>query len=311
MAVESKAPVCAVVGVGPGNGEAFARRFAADGYVVALLARRAELDAKLAAELPGAKAYSCDVADKASIEAAFAKIRADLGEVDVLIFNAGSGVWGNVEDVSAEDLERAWRINTLGLFLTSREAIPAMRRRGSGAIVVVGATASRRGAAGAAAFAQAKMAQRALAESMARHLGPAGNPRRAHHRRRNRRRPKNPRALPGPSGRRVHRSGWRCGDRREPRQAGSLRLEFRGRSAAVRGKVVMRSLQAAGASSPGSSLNVLISKSGAPGSRSRRWPYRLHQTTRMPKSEAACASQALDDWNEIALAGNCNVSSVY
>ncbi len=174
MAVESKAPVCAVVGVGPGNGEAFARRFAADGYIVALLARRAELSARLAAELPGAKAYSCDVADKASIEAAFSKIRADLGDVDVLIFNAGSGVWGNVEDVSAEDLERAWRINTLGLFLTSREAIPAMRRRGSGAIVVVGATASRRGAAGAAAFAQAKMAQRALAESMARHLGPAG-----------------------------------------------------------------------------------------------------------------------------------------
>jgi NAD(P)-dependent dehydrogenase (short-subunit alcohol dehydrogenase family) len=67
-----------------------------------------------------------------------------------------------------------WRINTLGLFLASRQAIPAMRRKGMGAIIVVGATASRRGAAGAAAFAQAKVAQRALAESMARHLWPAG-----------------------------------------------------------------------------------------------------------------------------------------
>jgi NAD(P)-dependent dehydrogenase (short-subunit alcohol dehydrogenase family) len=174
MADESKAPVCAVVGVGPGNGEAFARRFAADGYAVALLARRTELTAKLGTELPRAKAYACDVADSASVDAAFAKIRADMGEVDVLVFNAGSGVWGSIEDVSPEDFERSWRINALGLFLCARAAIPAMRRRGKGAIIVVGATASRRGVAGTAAFAPAKMAQRALAESMARHLWPSG-----------------------------------------------------------------------------------------------------------------------------------------
>ena len=94
MADETKGPVCAVAGVGPGNGEAFARRFAADGYAVALMARRAELSGKLAAELPRARAYGCDVADATSVEAAFEQIRADLGDVDVLIFNAGSGVWG-------------------------------------------------------------------------------------------------------------------------------------------------------------------------------------------------------------------------
>ncbi len=169
-----KAPVCAVVGVGPGNGEAFARRFSADGYAVALLARRADLTARLAAELPHARAYSCDVADAASVTAAFEKIRAELGDVDVLVFNAGSGVWGTIEEVKPEDFERAWRINTFGLFLTARQAIPAMRARGRGAIIVVGATASRRGVAGTAAFAPAKMAQRGLAELMARHLGPAG-----------------------------------------------------------------------------------------------------------------------------------------
>jgi NAD(P)-dependent dehydrogenase (short-subunit alcohol dehydrogenase family) len=174
MADATKLRVCAIVGVGPGNGEAFARRFAADGYAVALMARRAELTAKLAGELKGAKAYPCDVADAASVEAAFARTRADLGEIDVLIFNAGSGVWGNVEEVKAENLERSWRINTLGLFLASRQSIPAMKQKGQGAIIVVGATASRRGAAGTAAFAQGKMAQRALAESMARHLWPAG-----------------------------------------------------------------------------------------------------------------------------------------
>jgi NAD(P)-dependent dehydrogenase (short-subunit alcohol dehydrogenase family) len=167
-------PVCAVVGVGPGNGEAIARRFAADGYDVALMARRTELTAKLAGELPGAKAYACDVTEAASVEAAFAAARSDLGEIDALIYNAGSGVWGHVEDVKAEDLEHAWRVNTLGLFLTGQQGIPAMRRKGRGSIIVVGATASRRGGAGAAAFAQAKMAQRALAESMARHLWPAG-----------------------------------------------------------------------------------------------------------------------------------------
>ncbi len=174
MTNDAKARVCAVIGVGPGNGEAFARRFAADGYAVALLSRSGELTARLANELPRAKAYACDVADAASIEAAFAQIRADLGDVDVLVFNAGSGVWGSVEDVSPEDFERAWRINALGLFLTARQAIPAMRRRGQGAIIVIGATASRRGVAGTAAFAPAKAAQRALAESMARHLGPSG-----------------------------------------------------------------------------------------------------------------------------------------
>src|ERR1700683_2957619 len=174
MADGGKRPVCAVVGVGPGNGEAIARRFAADGHAIALMARRTELTAKLAAELPHAKAYVCDVTEAASVEAAFAAMRSDLGDVDALIYNAGSGVWGNVEEVKAEDLERSWRVNTLGLFLSGQQAIPAMRRKGQGAIIVVGATASRRGAAGAAAFAQSKMGQRGLAESMARPLWPAG-----------------------------------------------------------------------------------------------------------------------------------------
>ena len=171
---EGSPPVCAVVGVGPGNGEAFARRFSADGYAVALMARGTDLRARLAAELPRARAYACDAADAKSVEAAFGLIRADLGEVDVLVFNAGSGVWGTIEEVAPEDFERAWRINALGLFLSARQVIPAMRRKGKGAIIVVGATASRRGVPRTAAFAPAKMAQRALAESMARHLWPAG-----------------------------------------------------------------------------------------------------------------------------------------
>jgi NAD(P)-dependent dehydrogenase (short-subunit alcohol dehydrogenase family) len=171
---QGKRRVCAVVGVGPGNGEAFARRFSADGYAVALMARSEELTEKLAAELTGAKAYACDAADTASVATAFEQARSELGDVDVLIFNAGSGVWGTIEQVSPQDFERAWRVNTFGLFLAARQVIPSMRQLGGGSIVVVGATASRRGVAGTAAFAPAKMAQRGLTESMARHLWPEG-----------------------------------------------------------------------------------------------------------------------------------------
>jgi len=170
----SDKPVCVVVGVGPGNGAAFARRFASAGYAVALLARSGELIDDLAASLADARAYRGDVTDAASVERAFAAIRTDLGEVDVLVYNAGAGVWGHVEEVSADDFERAWRINTLGALLSAQQVIPSMKGSGRGNIVFVGATASLRGGANFAAFASAKAAQRSLAQSMARHLWPLG-----------------------------------------------------------------------------------------------------------------------------------------
>jgi NAD(P)-dependent dehydrogenase (short-subunit alcohol dehydrogenase family) len=167
-------PVCAVVGVGPGNGAALARRFAAEGFAVALLARKTELIQEIAATLPGARAFACDVGDAASVERAFASIRSDLGDVEVLVYNAGSGVWGNVEEVSAADFETSWRVNTLGAFLASKQVIGPMKAAGHGSIVFIGATASRRGNVKTAAFAPAKAAQRSLAESMARYLWPSG-----------------------------------------------------------------------------------------------------------------------------------------
>src|SRR4029077_8646089 len=105
--------ICAVVGVGPGNGAAFARRFAAEGYRVALLARGTEFAQTLASALPAARAYACDVSDAASVERAFADIRRDLGAGRVLIYNAGSGTWGTVEDVKPADFEASWRVNAL------------------------------------------------------------------------------------------------------------------------------------------------------------------------------------------------------
>jgi NAD(P)-dependent dehydrogenase (short-subunit alcohol dehydrogenase family) len=151
----AKLPICAVVGVGPGNGAAFARRFAADGYAVALLARSDELSRALAAELPNAAAFVCDVADAGSVETAFAAIRSSLGDPEVVIYNAGSGVFGTFDDATAADFETAWRVNTLGAFLVGKQVVPAMKQAGRGSIVFVGATASRRGGIKSASFAPA------------------------------------------------------------------------------------------------------------------------------------------------------------
>jgi len=167
-------PVCAVVGIGPGNGAALARRFAAAGYAVAMMSRQTDLGARLAGELGDARAYACDVADAASVAAAFERAHSDLGDIDVLVFNAGSGTWGTVEEITPAAFEAAWRVNALGLLLTAQQVIPAMKRKGAGGIVVIGATASRRGMPRTTAFAPAKAAQRSLAEAMARHLWPAG-----------------------------------------------------------------------------------------------------------------------------------------
>ena len=166
-------PVCAVVGVGPGNGAALVRRFAREGYAVAMLARSMETMSALEAQV-GARAYVCDVGNAAAVERAFAAIGSDLGPVGVLVYNVGKAVFGTVEDLTPDTFEAVWRANTLGAFTAARCVVPAMKARGAGQIVFVGATASRRGGARMAAFGSAKAAQRMLAESLARSLGPSG-----------------------------------------------------------------------------------------------------------------------------------------
>ncbi len=167
--------VCVIVGVGPGNGAAFARRFAKEGYAVALLARSDDFGKQLAATLPHARAWACDVGDGGAVARTFDAIRAELGDPEVVIYNAGgSPAFGTFDQVTAADLEASWRANTLGAFHVAKQVVPAMKQAGRGNFVFVGATASRRGVARTAAFAQAKAGQRALAESLARHLWPAG-----------------------------------------------------------------------------------------------------------------------------------------
>ncbi len=166
--------VTAVVGVGPGNGAAIARRFARDGHRVALCARSLDYLETLAAELPGSKAYAYDAAAPDSPEAVFAQVREDLGPIANLVYNAGSAVFGDIDALDFASFQNAWAINTAGLFQASKAVLPQMRGAGGGNIVVIGATASRKGSAAFAAFASAKAGQRGLSEALARKLGPEG-----------------------------------------------------------------------------------------------------------------------------------------
>ncbi len=164
-------PVCAVVGAGPGNGAAFARKFASEGYSVALLARNPETLKDLEEGIAGSRAFVDDVTAVDGAADAFGRIRSEMGPVAVLVYNAGSGMFGSVDDTTPEAFESAWRVNALGCLACAKQVIPEMREAKGGNIVVIGATASLRGGANFAAFASAKAAQRSLAQSMARHLG--------------------------------------------------------------------------------------------------------------------------------------------
>jgi NAD(P)-dependent dehydrogenase (short-subunit alcohol dehydrogenase family) len=167
-------PVCVVVGIGPKNGAAFARRFHQAGYRVAMLSRSTALSEALVKELGDGKAYACDVSDADAVVRTFAQVRTDLGDPEVLVYNAGSGAWKAFDETTTSDLERALRVNAVGMMVASQSVLPAMRKARKGSIVVVGATASLRGKPMTTAFAAAKAAQRSLAQSMARQFWPEG-----------------------------------------------------------------------------------------------------------------------------------------
>ena len=164
--------VCVIVGAGPGNGAAIGTEFAAAGYRVALCARNKEKLDQMAKKIQGASAYAYDVKDTGAAPAVFARIRREVGPVDILIYNAGAGAFANIDKATLEDFQSAWEVNCRGLFLAVKEVLPDMRTAGKGNIVVIGATASIKGGANFAPFASAKAGQRGFAQSLARYLGP-------------------------------------------------------------------------------------------------------------------------------------------
>jgi NAD(P)-dependent dehydrogenase (short-subunit alcohol dehydrogenase family) len=165
--------VALIVGVGPGLGASLARRFAQGGFAVAVAARDAGRLRTLAQEV-GGRAYACDAADAASVERLFKEVERDLGAPGVAIYNAGAYAPGAVLEIEAAEFERCWRILCLGGFLVGQGAARGMAAAGRGTILFTGATASMRGGAGFANLAVGKFGLRAVAQSMARELGPKG-----------------------------------------------------------------------------------------------------------------------------------------
>lgn len=163
-------PLALVTGVGPGTGAAVARRFADGGYRVAMLARDADRLAALEREIPDSIAAPCDVSDAVALE----RVVAQLGAPRVVVHNAVGGAFGDFTQVEAETLRRNFEINTMALFNLARLTTPAMIAAGEGALIVTGNTSAIRGRAAFAGFAPTKAAQRILAESLARDLGPKG-----------------------------------------------------------------------------------------------------------------------------------------
>jgi len=162
-----------IVGVGPGLGAALARRFAQGGLDVAIAARRGSRLSDLAREI-GGRAYDCDAADEASVERLFSAVTESHGTPDVVVYNAGAFLRKPVVETQADEFERCWRVLCFGGFLVGRAAARAMLPRGRGSILFTGATASLRGGANFANLAVGKFGLRALAQSMARELGPQG-----------------------------------------------------------------------------------------------------------------------------------------
>jgi len=169
--------VCVVVGVGEGLGAGLARRFA-EAYKVALIARSAEVISKTAKEIAATGGVALTIQSDATVEsqiaAAYERITSELGPIEILIYNGGRRPIGHLMETTAEVFEETWRLHTLGAFLWARQVVPAMLSRGSGAILITGATAGVRPWPNSAAFAPAKFAVRGLAQVMARDLHPQG-----------------------------------------------------------------------------------------------------------------------------------------
>lgn len=163
-------PLAIVTGVGPGTGAAIVRRFAQAGYRVAMLARDVDRLAALEREITDALAVPCDVSDPAALERAIAP----LGDAAVVVHNAVGGAFGTFNDIDPATLQRNFDINTMALLHLARLTTASMVAAGKGALIVTGNTSAQRGRAAFAGFAPTKAAQRILAESLARDLGPKG-----------------------------------------------------------------------------------------------------------------------------------------
>jgi len=177
MAPDTQEKVALIVGAGDFLGGAIARRFAREGFHVVATRRRGELAPLIASiEADGglARGIHSDARDEAQVQALVQEVERDLGPIEVAVFNVGGNVRYPVVETTARVYRKVWEMCALGGFLVGREVARRMLPRGRGTLLFTGATASLRGAAGFAAFSGGKQALRALAQSLARELGPEG-----------------------------------------------------------------------------------------------------------------------------------------
>ncbi|SDR27888.1 Short-chain dehydrogenase [Rhizobiales bacterium GAS113] len=167
-----------VVGAGDATGGAIARRFAREGFTACLVRRHADKLQPLVAEIEAAggvaRAFGVDARKEEAVAALFETIEREVGPLEVVVFNIGGNVRHLIRETTSRVYFKVWEMACFAGFLTGREAASRMVPRGRGTILFTGATASMRGGTGFAAFAGAKHGLRALAQSMARELGPQG-----------------------------------------------------------------------------------------------------------------------------------------
>jgi NAD(P)-dependent dehydrogenase (short-subunit alcohol dehydrogenase family) len=168
--------VVLVIGAGDATGGAIAMRFAREGYIACVSRRSAEklepLVARIREQGGEAHGYGCDARKEEDVVALVARIEAEHGPIEAMVFNIGANVPCSILEETARKYFKIWEMACLSAFLTGREVAKRMVERGRGTILFTGATASVRGSANFAAFSGAKHALRALAQSMARELGP-------------------------------------------------------------------------------------------------------------------------------------------
>jgi short-subunit dehydrogenase len=178
MAADSARPVAVVIGAGDATGGAIAKRFARGGYTVCAIRRSADKLQPLIDEIRAAggeaHGFGTDARKEDEVEALFDDIEARIGPIEVFVFNIGANVPSSVLEETARKYHKIWEMACFAGFLSARQAARCMAPRGKGTMLFTGATASLRGAANFSAFAGAKAALRALAQSQARELGPRG-----------------------------------------------------------------------------------------------------------------------------------------
>jgi NAD(P)-dependent dehydrogenase (short-subunit alcohol dehydrogenase family) len=172
----SETKVALVIGAGDATGGAIARRFAREGFFTCVTRRHGDKLAPLVNRIEQdggkARAFGSDARREEEVTVLFETIERDIGPIEVVSFNIGGNVRFSIRDTTARVYTKVWEMCALSGFLAGREAARVMVPRQRGTILFTGATASVRGGSGYSAFAGGKHALRALAQSMARELGP-------------------------------------------------------------------------------------------------------------------------------------------